>query len=181
MSANSNLENLRKSLKRYLDDPQRDKTAYLSMLETTLEKKKSVLKKLLEETEKQEKLLNADELNFDEFEKTITAKTPLISDLETLDEGFQMVYDKVSDELKYNRLANRELISKLQKLIEEIAGLGSRLQTLEQKNHDNMELLVSSKRQGIKQVKVSAKTANMYYKNMAKVNVVDSSFIDKKQ
>ena len=76
-----------------------DKSAYIHILRDTLEKKVSVLDQLLVATLLQEKYLTENPNDMKDFEQAYTVKETLLEKLGKLDEGFELIYEHVREEL----------------------------------------------------------------------------------
>ena len=158
-----------------------DKRSYIIILKDTLEKKVSILNQLLEITLRQEKYISENLDSVDEFEETYTAKGTLIEQLNKLDEGFELIYENVKEELSVNQIQYREEILYLQDLIRQITERSTELQAIEMRNKNKIEAYFSKRKKEIKGYKVNSKTASSYYKNMADQHDGESYFYDKKK
>ena len=98
-----------------------------------------------------------------------------------MDDGFEQVYNRVKSILADEKEAYREEIKQMQGLIREITDKSATVQAQEQRNRELAVKKFSSVKKNIRKVRTSNKVANQYYKNMAKTNVVDSHFVDKKE
>ena len=80
-------------------------SASLDMLEESLQKKVEILTKIEDQNEKQRDVLSDSE-NVDEaaFDATVDAKGRLIDEINSLDDGFQSLFDRVKEEysLRYD-------------------------------------------------------------------------------
>ena len=157
------------------------KQAYIQLLIETLEKKKKILLWLMNVTEQQEEVIAAD--NFDDslFQQTLSIKEEHLSTLLMLDEGFEKVYDGVKNELISKKEKYVEEITALKGLITDLTDLSVKLQVLEKRNKSKLEFLFSQKRKGIRDSRISSKTATNYYNTMAKQQESQSIFYDKKK
>lgn len=155
-----------------------DKT-YLTLLMDIAIKKEDLLNQMILETIKQAGCFQTEEFQEDQFDEIYYKKLDMIKQIEELDEGFQSVYDRVKEEMKDNKYAYETEIKSLQAKIRSITEKGIRLQTLENENKLKFETNLSSKRQRIKDYKVSKKTAATYYKNMMKQFNNESYFYNK--
>ena len=97
----------------------------------------------------------------------MTHKQALINELESLDKGFETVYDRVKEELNVNRNAYREIIETMQKKIVSITELTVKIQAVEERNKAKADSVFAMKRNQVKNVRVSNQTVARYYKNMA--------------
>ena len=157
-----------------------EKRSYISILKDTLEKKVSILKDLLEVTLLQEKCISEDAYDSDEFEQAYSVKETLINQLNKLDEGFELIYEHVKEELSVNQIQYKEEILHLQGLIRQITEKSTQIQAIEMRNKSKIEAFFSHRKKQIKGYKVNSKRASSYYKNMADQHHGESYFYDKK-
>lgn len=157
------------------------KQTYVAILGTTLKKKNQILDKLLAETKKQEELINKNNMDDPEFQKIVDTKEILLGNLNRVDDGFEMIYDRVKKELAVNRLAYKYEIIELQDLIQKIMEKSIAIQTVEQRNRSKMEIFFANKKKEIKNFHVQSRTAANYYRNMSnKHQDGQTYFVDKK-
>ena len=154
---------------------------YIQMLIETLEKKEQILIWLMNVTTQQEELISSDPFDQGLFEQTITIKDEHLGTLTGLDDGFEKIYNGVRTELLENKDKYVDEITALKSLIKAVTDLSVKLQALEQRNKAKLDFLFSQKRKGIKDSRISNKTATNYYKTMTKQHEVDSVFYDKKK
>lgn len=154
---------------------------YINILIQSLEQKSHVLSSILEENEAQKTVLMADELDADAFEKTIEKKSELIGRIETLDSGFEKVYDHVKSMLEEGRERFKPEIAKMQQLIAEITDKTVKIQKQEQENRNLAEAQFSNARRKVKMAKNTKQVASTYRTNMAKLNIIEPQFMDKKK
>jgi len=155
--------------------------AYINIIRDVLQKKSSLLRKLIELTVLQDECISTTELDFDKFDKLIEQKSKLIDEINELDAGFEQLYDKLKQELNENREKYREQILVLQDLISTITDESIKLQSMEEKNRTKVEMQLSNGRQKIKKYQLSNKTVTSYYKNMNSQYNEQSYFLDKKK
>lgn len=155
---------------------------YLSILIDTLEKKDIILIELLELTKEQNTELSKEsESDVDVLDKFIEQKAVKLKELERLDQGFEMVYEKVRNDFERYKVNIKNEIIKLQQLITIITDKSVKLKALEQENRRKLELFLVQKRNQIKNFKISSKTAANYYKNMSGHMQESTYFLDKKK
>ena len=154
---------------------------YVRMLMDVLAKKEVHLTKLLELTTEQEALLKEEEFKEAEFAILIEKKSGHLRKIEEVDNGFQSIYNRVSEEMKERKEDYKEQILTMQELITKVTDLGVKLSALENKNKAAMEARLQGKKQSIRQFKVSKQTANTYYKNMIGMQTGASYFMDQKK
>ena len=146
----------------------------------SLSKKINILEKLLEYTKEQERLLEEEEFSMEEFSGLLDKKGELIDVLNTMDQGFEQVYERMEEEIKGKKEEHAHEILLMQQRIKTITDLSIKLQELEYKNKEKIEVQFSKKRNEIKTFRQSKDNVNKYYRVMSKTQVVDSAFLDKK-
>ncbi|MBE5967376.1 MAG: hypothetical protein E7255_10530 [Lachnospiraceae bacterium] len=158
-----------------------DKSAYIHILGDSLEKKVSVLDQLLEATLLQEKYLAENPSDMNDFEHAYTVKEALLEKLDKLDEGFELIYRHVREELSSQQVHQKEEILSLQELIRQVTEKSTQIQAIEMRNRNKLDSYFSKQKESIKSYKVNSKTASSYYKNMADQHSGESYFYDKKK
>lgn len=153
---------------------QRD--AYVSMMVDSLRKKQGILEYLLAKTREQEILLKDDEMDMDRFQAIIEEKGQKIDELGKIDEGFDALFRHVEREIKSNRMAYKDQIQTMQKLIQRVSELGIQIQALEQQNSGHFKVYLANQRKNIREKRMNNKTAADYYQNMANVHKPEQSY-----
>lgn len=153
---------------------------YLQIMIDSLIKKKDILQKIVEYNTEQESILKEAEFNGDAFQKNMESKSECIDELNRLDEGFQMVYDRVKEDVQMYKQNYRSDIERLQQLIREVTSLSAAIQTQEARNKLQVERRFRQLREETKTAKRSMSMANQYYKNMAQISS-EPQFMDKKK
>ena len=154
----------------------------LSILQESLVAKRQVLLEIQEYNRKQEAVFMAEEVDISLFDEAIEEKERLIQKLVQLDDGFEVMYQKLSRELEDNRNKYAGQIQVLQQQIKEITDLSVSIQAQEARNKSLIESYFSRERSNMhKNLRNSAKAYN-FYKNISKLNAVShQSFYDSKQ
>ena len=140
---------------------------YFNILNDTLRKKEEVLRELTAATDSQSELLDEPELDIDAFNKLVDVKEKLLERLESLDEGFMSLYEKVRRVLAEDASSYADQVKDSQKLVRTQTELSTALQAAEERNKNKMAVHLSRGHQKVKEFKVSSQTAAAYYKNMA--------------
>ena len=156
-------------------------TTYIRMMLDVLMKKEAYLSELLHCTMEQECLLKASTFEETVFFKLVEEKDDILKKIEEIDQGFQSIYNRVSEVLKDNKEQYKEQILQMQSLITDVTDLGVKISVLEEKNKGLLQQRLQEKKQGIRQFKVGKKTVDKYYKNMIKMNAGTSYFFDKEK
>lgn len=141
---------------------------YIALLIDALEKKNRILAQLLSLTQEQTMILETEPVDADAFERNVTAKGNLIEELNSIDDGFDRVYERISKELTANKAQYADEIRKMQHLISEIMGKSVSIQTLESRNRDKAEKFFRFTRKNIREARMTNRVAESYYNNMVR-------------
>ncbi len=140
---------------------------YINILNDTLKKKEDVLLSLTDATDRQTQLLDEPDLDIDAFTKLVDEKEKLLEKLESLDDGFMNLYEKVRSALAQDAAAYADQVKTTQELIKRQTELSTGLQAAEERNKGKMTVHLSRGHQKVKEFRVSSQTAAAYYKNMS--------------
>ncbi len=152
----------------------------LNVLAESLDIKLDVLLKIQEYTNKQKAIFEEETPDMEKFDNLVDEKDILVDKLISLDEGFERLYQEVSDELNINRSEYSAQIRTLQEKISEITDISSSIQAQEARNKKMIEEYFAKERQSIKKGRISSKAAYDYYKNMSGMNLQSPGFMDSK-
>ena len=155
-------------------------TNYLQMMIDSLNKKKTILTKIVVLNEEQNEILSKALFDGDAFDANMKAKGECIDGLDKLDEGFQALFNRVRDAINADKAMYSEEISSMKKLITEVTELGAKIEVQEARNKVKVEEMFRRERQEHKEAKRSASMAKSYYQNMSKVSY-EPQFMDTKQ
>ena len=153
---------------------------YLQIMIDSLEKKKTVLQDIVDYNIEQERILTQQEFDGDVFQKNMEDKAECIDKLNTLDEGFQSIYDRVREDVQMYKLNYKDDIRRLQELIKEVSALSASIQAQESRNKLQIERRFRKLREETKTAKRSVSMANKYYQNMNRLSS-EPQFMDKKK
>lgn len=154
---------------------------YLNVLEESLEKKLQILAKLKEYCQRQQEVFQAEEVKPEQFDEYADRKSELIDELTALDNGFETLYQNVSQELQNNREAHAEQIRRMQGLVTKVTEESVAIQAQEARNKKLVEEYFRKERAEIARSRKNSKAAYDYYKNVSKPNAMSPSFMDSKQ
>lgn len=154
---------------------------YVTALSQSLEKKLKVLEEIYRLCKLQTEVLNTQPMDFERFDGLVDDKDICLEKLEKLDEGFELVYERVSRELSANRAEYTDQIKKMQELIALITEKSTSIEALEKRNKQSMSDMFVRERKELSEGKRSVSIAMNYYKNMAGQNIPDSKFMDQKK
>ncbi len=152
---------------------------YLQVLSESLDKKIVILNELSELTEAQKHIVDSTTFDEEEFNKNVEKKSGLITELQKLDKGFQLLYNNVKDQLQDRKDMYAAEIEGLQSKIKLILDKNASLQVAEARNKELIEKKFASLKKEVRQVKKTRAMAANYYKSMN--NITDEPhFLDKK-
>lgn len=151
-------------------------SVYVNMMVDSLKRKQQILSFLYECTKEQEQLLKDEEMDADSFQHLVDAKGERIQEINSIDDGFDTLFNLVKQELQENREYYRGEILQMQKLIAEISELGVQIQALELQNCEHFKTYVARHRRMIREFHESNKTASAYYQNMANSHKPQTSY-----
>lgn len=112
--------------------------SYLTILESSLDRKLGILDSLEKLNTEQEAVLGAASFDEEAFGNIVGQKAELVEQLNAMDEGFQLVYDNVKAELDKNREGYSAEIKSLQGRITQIMEKSSHLMAEEKRNNDRI-------------------------------------------
>ena len=142
----------------------------LTILSESLDKKLEVLQKIREYNKRQEEIFSAEKVDMSLFDEVVR-----------LDEGFEILYEKLAKELEGNRQRYAAQIRELQAKVAKVTELGVSVQAQEARNKKLVENYFARERAGIGQRRKNAKSAFDYYKSMSGAGYVPPQMYDNKQ
>lgn len=154
---------------------------YLNILQDSLKKKKEVLEEIERLCRMQSELLSAEPVDYDKFDQLVDGKDVCIEQLGKLDEGFELLYERVRGELQDGKEQYASWIQETQSLITEIMDRSVAIQTQESRNRIAVERAFQKERQGIGRGKRSLNVAMDYYRSMNNSHVVPPQYMDQKK
>ena len=152
----------------------------LTILSESLDRKLAVLEDIQAYNRKQEKAFSENVPDMESFDEALEEKEELIQRLEKLDEGFELLYERIAEQLKENRAQYAQQIRELQEKIRRVTDLGVSIQAQEARNKKLIEEYFDRARKGIKQGRQGSKAAYDYYRNMSGVSYNMPQFMDSK-
>lgn len=154
---------------------------YLTLLEESLQKKIQVLEKIQAYNLRQQELFQKGNAQLDRFDEYVAEKGALIEELTALDNGFEILYARVAEELKDNREKYAQQIKNLQELVAKVTESGVTIEAQEARNKQLIENYFSKRQRELKNIRTSSKAAYDYYKNMNNTGQVTSQYLDRKK
>lgn len=147
----------------------------------SLNMKIAVLKEIEQYNDIQRKAFSDSSPDIDSFDEAIEKKTELIDKLEKLDDGFETLYERISEELRNNKSAYTEQIKEIQARISEITDLSMTIQASEARNKKLIEEYFAKERKTLRDGRIGSKVALDYYKNMSGMHVAEANFMDSRK
>lgn len=154
---------------------------YLELMADSLVKKGRKLEEVLELTKAQETLLNMENVNEEDFDNLINKKSTLIEEINKLDEGFELIYNRVREMVKENPEAYRDKIEKLQNSIRILVDKGVEIEACERRNQIKFDLKLSKGKDKVRSYNLSSNAVAKYYSNMNGSVEETTYFVDKKK
>lgn len=153
----------------------------VQILAQSLEKKSKVLDDIIEQNNLQEMILKQTQFDMDAFEKSVDEQNRLIAELDKLDSGFEIVYERTREEMLVNKPKYSKEIALMQKLIQTITDKIVTINAGNLRNKRMAENQFRKERQAIQQNVSKSKVARDYYNSMNKLNCIAPQFYDSKK
>lgn len=153
----------------------------LTILSESLDRKLEVLQKIQEYNKRQEEIFSAQNVDISQFDAAVEEKQRLIDEVVRLDDGFEILYEKLAKELEGNRQRYAAQIRELQAKVTKVTDLSVSVQAQEARNKKLIENYFAGERTKIGQRRKSAKSAFDYYKSMSGAGYVPPQMYDSKQ
>ena len=131
----------------------------LTILSESLDKKLEVLQKIQDYNKRQEEIFSAENVDMSLFDDAVEEKQRLIDEVVRLDEGFEIMYEKLARELEGNRERYAAQIRELQKKVSRVTELSVTVQAQEARNKKLIESYFARERAEIGQRRKNAKSA----------------------
>ena len=147
----------------------------------SLDRKLEVLQKIQEYNKRQEEVFSAEKVDIRQFDAAVEEKQHLIDEVVRLDDGFEILYEKLAKELEGNRQRYAAQIRELQKKVSRVTELSVTVQAQEARNKKLIENYFAKERAGIGQRRKNAKSAYDYYKSMSGSGYVQPQMYDNKK
>ncbi len=150
----------------------------LMILSESLDKKLQVLQEIQEYNQKQEQSFLGETMDLEGFDAAVEEKGRLIERVNQLDEGFELLYERLADELNRNREKYRTQIRELQEKVRRVTDLSVSIQAQEQRNKKLVEQYFAREREHIRQERRNSKAAYDYYRRMSGASYTEPMHLD---
>lgn len=153
----------------------------LTILAESLEKKRQVLVQIQEYNKRQEQIFSEETVDMDAFDVAVEEKGKLIEALTKLDNGFEILYEKLAEQLSNNRAKYATEIRGIKQQIAVITEMSMTIQAQEKRNKQLIEQYFAKERAGLRENRKVSKAAYDYYKKVNHVGYAPPQFMDSKQ
>lgn len=154
---------------------------YLDMLQDSLKKKLDILNRIMEYQREEAEMLKDESVDMEVFDQNIQDKVALAESIDSLDDGFEQVYDRIRTEMINHKEKYTAQIKAMQNMIAEISEKNVLIQAEENRLRLEVDNYVKRESAALRQKRDNGKAARSYYNNMKKLNYVGSQFMDKKK
>lgn len=154
---------------------------YLDVLIRSLRKKLVLLNRLSALNQEQKKLLQDENMTPDDFDINVRDKDDLISQIVTLDKGFDEVYAHIKDLMERDHSAYEEQLQEMRELIRLVMAKDASVRAEERRNYELAQQKFAGIKKKVREVKASQKMVNSYYRTMMGQASGGSMFLDNKK
>lgn len=154
---------------------------YLDMLQDSLKKKLEILNGIMNYQQEEAEMLKGESMDMEAFDKSISDKVALAEKIDSLDDGFEQVYERIRKEMIEHKEKYAVQIRAMQEMIGEISEKSVLIQAEENRIKLEVDNFAKRESAALRQRRDNGKAARSYYNNMKKLNYVDSQFMDKKK
>ena len=155
--------------------------SYIQILQDSLIKKLELLTRIEEKSLEQSRMLKSRDVDLTLVDFNMDEKAALIDEVLLLDDGFEVLYEKIRVHLVPNKEQYKNEIKVLQGLIEKVTEKNTSIQAIEARNKAEMEVVFNNQKKGLQGKKNAMSVAKNYYQNMNKVKHVSPQFLDQKK
>ncbi len=151
------------------------------ILVRSLEKKNEILDQLIDINKEQEKLLTAETFDIDTISANLDKVDGLVEELNKLDRGFEVTYDRIRDEIMANKSLYKEEIKQMQNLIKQITDKIVKVNTSNERNNSLADTRFKTEKKAVSQSVSNTKVVQNYYNSMNNLNAMPPQFYDSKK
>lgn len=155
--------------------------SYIQILRDSLVKKLELLTRIEEKSLEQSNMLKSRDVDLTLIDFNMDEKATLIDEVLSLDDGFEILYEKIRVHLVPKKEQYKNEIKVLQGLIEKVTEKNASIQAIEARNKAEMEVIFSNRKKSLQGKKNAMSVAKDYYQNMNKVKHVSPQFLDQKK
>ena len=153
----------------------------INILIESLEKKKEILNEILTNSERQLEIINSEQPDLEEFDRSVDQKTELVQKMDQNDQGFDRVFNRIKNALIDDQAQYSAEIRTMQGLIREILDLGSEIHNTETRTQDRLGQYLKDNKSRLRKGRRDSKAVFDYYKQASQTKYVTPMFMDQKQ
>lgn len=142
---------------------------YVQIMVESLRRKEELLDRLIDKNEAQATCIldkEYEDIDWDAFNLIVTEKEILIDRINTMDEGFQSLYDRVKEQLVADKDQYADSIKEMQEIIKRLSDKSVVIQTGEERNRQSIEATLTGRKKAIRTTRNSLKVADSYHQSM---------------
>lgn len=143
---------------------------YVQIMLESLLRKEELLDRIISKNEEQAELIRDkkyEDINWDAFDLVVTEKEILIDRINTMDEGFQKLYDRLKEQLVADKDKYAEAIKMMQEIIVRLTDKGVAIRTGEERNRRTIDAALAGRKKTIRKTRNSLKVADSYHQAMS--------------
>ena len=156
-------------------------TNELHILIESLEKKVRLLDFLLADSKKQEELAKLSDFNAEQFDLLVDHKDELLGQMDELDQGFDVLFSRIKDDLLMHQMDYSEEIKKLQELIKTTVDYGAQVSATEMRVKEVLSNAIYKQREELAKRRISSQSVMNYYKTSNQLGHIEPYFLDQKK
>lgn len=154
---------------------------YLDVLIRSLRKKLVLLNRISVLNQEQRELLQDENMSPDTFDVNVRDKDELISQIVTLDKGFDEVYAHIKELMERDHGVYEDQLEQMRELIRQVMAKDVSVRADEQRNYELAQQKFAGVKKKVREVKASQKMVNSYYRTMMGRTSGGSMFLDNKK
>ncbi|MCR5525767.1 MAG: hypothetical protein K6F39_00090 [Lachnospiraceae bacterium] len=155
--------------------------SYISILIDSMIEKSKALDEVIERDQEQTELIGAEKPDLDAIKNNFDSLGELAKKISKLDDGFEVIYEKVRDEILNNKNAHKDEIKRLKELVAEVTEKAIKIQTTEARNKLAVTEFFTRERRNLGTRRSAVKALNQYKHAMGKAEMqAQPYFLDKR-
>ena len=154
---------------------------YLDVLIRSLRKKLVLLNRISVLNQEQRELLQDENMEPDAFDINVQDKDDVVSQIVTLDTGFDEVYAHMKDLMERDHQLYEDQLKEMRELIRLIMAKDATVRAEEQRNYELAQRKFTSVKSKVREMKADQKMVNSYYQTMMNQKPGNSMFLDNKK
>lgn len=154
---------------------------YLDILIQSLRKKLLLLNRISILNQEQRELLMDENMTPDAFDINVRDKDDLVSQIVTLDAGFDEVYGRIRALMEKDHRMYEDQLEQMRDLIRLVMAKDVSVRAEEQRNYELAQRKFANIKSKVREVKASQKMVSSYYQSMMRQKPGEAMFLDNKK